>query len=161
MKNFIKTLIVLLAGIAMAFGATAFAGINDDPRDLDTFRVTNQSGLNGSANGWSRSTSVGDNDLLSFSIYYHVTSGTGNNVTFSMENINGRTYQAGQTVTVDGRVDTSNVGSAAGTSNVTFTDDVELQLINVSWQPNQCTSVTCEQQFPGSAGNQDFQTKEV
>lgn len=153
MKTLFKTLIIAATAIFMATASLASAAtINDASNDLYVFRTTNVTGTNGSANGWSRNTTIGDKDLLSFAIYYHVTSGTANDVTFKMENLNGKTFSAGETETVSGMVTTSNAGQSSGTSNVTFTDNVELKLYNVSWQPNQCTSVTCEQSFPGSAG---------
>lgn len=154
MKNLLKGFIVAVAGVSMTFASLAHAAsINDDPQDFYVFETTNRSGTNGAANNWSRSTSIGDNDLLSFAIYYHVTSGTADDVTFKMEDLHGRSFDAGDTESVTGGVYTSNAGNSTGSSNVTFTDDVELRLYNVSWQPNQCTSVTCERSFPGSAAD--------
>ena len=152
MKTFIKTLIVSFAAVAMTFGSVALAaGLNDDPLDHYVFEATNKSGTNGAANNWSRTVTAGDNDLISFAIYYHATAGSINDVTFKMEDLRGREFAAGSQETVNGQVSASNAGTSAGTSKIMFTDDVTLRLYNVSWQPNQCTSVTCERPFSGSA----------
>ncbi len=149
--NFIKNIFKALAAISIvATASTAFAGsVNENSGNFPTFMTTDRSLSNSS---WSRSTSISAGELLSFRMHYYLQEGDStSNMRFSMENLNNRTFSAGDSENVSGTVSASGLDSDSGSVTVNFADDVRLNLYNVSWQQVGCTSVGCETPLPNSA----------
>jgi len=148
MKNLFKQITALVA--VFAFATTAFAAsVNNHSKDLPTLRTTTEQFSNG---GWSGSTSVDANDVVSFAIYYHVTEGTASNLKVKLENLTGRTFKKGNNETVSASVFGSNVNTSNGAVNLKFNDNVKLNFYGTSWQANQCTKLACETPLKNGQG---------
>jgi uncharacterized repeat protein (TIGR01451 family) len=151
--NFIKNIFKAIAVLALAFAATsAFAGsVNENAGNFPTFMTTDQTLSNST---WRSSVSISPGELLSFRMHYYLQEGDStSNMRFSMENLNNKTFNAGDSEKVSGTVSASGLSSASGSVTVNFTDDVKLNLYNVSWQKVGCTSVGCETPLVDSASN--------
>lgn len=147
--NFITNIFKAFAVLALAFTATsAFAqSVNDNAGNFPTFQVTDKSLSNSS---WSSSTSISPGELLSFRLHYYLNEGfSTSDMRFSMDDLNGKTYNAGSR-SVFGRVTANGLSSSSGNVNVNFTQKVKLNLYNVSWQIVPCASVGCQEQLPDS-----------
>ncbi|MFW0871410.1 MAG: hypothetical protein ACKKL4_03080 [Patescibacteria group bacterium] len=145
MKTLLKTIALLatftVAGIAM--GAT--------PNDSSSFNTLYVSDVALSNNSWSSSVNLSKDELLSFELHYYLKEGvSAQDMKFSLENLNGRTYKAGESETVTGKITASNLSPAYGSVQVHFTDNVRLDLYNVSWQKYPCSSVGCEESLVDS-----------
>ena len=53
---------------------------------------------------------------------------------FLLDNINNKTYNKGDIITVKGRISADNLSASNGSVTVKFDEKVKLQLYNVSWQ---------------------------
>ena len=126
-KLFKKLFISLMAFTALA--GVVFAGtnsngtINDETWLVRTLSVTNKSLSNSS---WSTSTDIDSSKLLSFDLHYFLNSGSASNVKFFIDNLDGRTFNAGDTITVNGRVTASDRTARSGSVTVHFTEKVKL-----------------------------------
>ncbi len=139
-----KTLLKQITGaIAIfAFAATAFAATPNDSSSFNTMYVTDKALSN---NNWTNAVTISEGELLSFELHYYLAEGvSATDMRFSMENLNQKTFSAGHTETVTGKITASNLSQANGSTQVTFADNVKLDLYNVSWQKYPCKSVGCE-----------------
>jgi len=150
MKTFIKTVISICAVLSLAVAASAYAGSTNESSSWATVLVTDK-GL--SSTTWSPSTTVSPGEALHVQLHYYLNPGdSAQDMRFAVENLAGKTFEAGQTETVTGSVKADNLSTSNGSASVTFTDKVRLDLYNVSWQKGPCTSVGCESSLVESAG---------
>jgi|GEM_PF-2154631 len=150
MKTFIKSLIVAIASVGMAFGSVAIAAeLNGFSNDLDVLHVTTTRSSNAS---WSKNATVRPNDIVSFNIYYHVTSqDDANDVRTKITNLTNGTYTGSRSVT--GQVTASNASSVSGSVNLNMPEEVSFTLHKVMWQPNKCKVLSCARQVLNAPSN--------
>ena len=148
--NFIKNIFKILGIVAMTFTAvtTSAQSVNDNAGNFPTFQVTDRSLSNSS---WSSSTNISPGELLSFRLHYFLNEGfSTSDMRFFMDDLNNRIYEENSSINVDGRVTATGLSSRSGSTRVTFTDRVRLNLYNVSWQIVPCASVGCQESLPDS-----------
>ncbi len=147
MKSIIKSLIVLAAGASMAFASIASAAaFNGFANDLDVLHVTTTRASNSS---WAKTATVNDGDIVSFNIYYHVTSqDAANDVKARITNLTSGTVNGSKTVT--GTMSAANAASVSGSVSINTSEEMEFTLYKVMWQPNKCNVASCAQQVLNS-----------
>ncbi len=136
--------------LAMAFAGTAVAaGVNDG--DIKTLKVTDATLSN---NDWGTAVNVHAGDQVSFQLHYYLEEGVSTpNMKFFLENLHGRTFNAGASETVSGQITATGLSSDSDTALMNFADSVRFDLYNVSWQVYPCTSVGCEESLPDDYRN--------
>jgi len=150
--NFISKITTSFA--ALAFATTAMAGsinqvLSDGSSQPDlTVTTGSMAYVTGS------SATVYEGDKVAFNIAYNLNEGpAATNLRAYIENLNGQTFEAGDSEVVTGRITSSNYSSSNGSVTLNFADTVRLSLYNVSWQKQTCSSVGCETPLLGSASD--------
>ena len=145
MKFVFKNLAILAT---LAIASFASAATPNDSSSFDTLYVTDAAL---SSTDWSDSVTISEGELLSFELHYYLEEGvSAQDMRFSLENLQGRTYEAGESETVTGKIMADNLSTAHGSVRVNFADNVRLDLYNVSWQKYPCSSVGCEENLVDS-----------
>ncbi len=151
MKKILKRIIASFAMVSLMLASVAYAAGTNESTSIPTIQVTDRSL---SSTSWSESVSISGGEQLSVQLHYYLVSGdSATDMRFSLENLNGRTFNAGATEVVSGSVKADNLSTSSGSASVTFTEKVRLDLYNVSWQKGGCSSVGCETALVDTAGN--------
>lgn len=109
--------------------------------DVPTLSVSNK-GL--SSKRWYESVQVDSAELLSFDLHYFTSSLPIDNFKAYIDSLDGKVFDAGDTLTVKGKLTADNLDTASGEVEVTFDEKVKLKLYSVSWQKWPCQAVSCE-----------------
>jgi len=145
-QKFNKVMVMTFALAFMVTGFVSAATTNDGK--MSTMYVTDKSLSN---NSWSSSVNVDSSEQLSFELHYYLGEGQhADDMKFSMDNLDDMTYDKGQTLTVNGKITSTNLSTSNGNTKVVFDEKVKLHLYNVSWQKWPCQSVGCEESLPDS-----------
>ena len=137
MKKFIISTLAIVFGLALCAPSVFASGFNNDPRDLATVLVANDT-QNPCTSGygvgcWTPSTNAQPGDTIAVQIYYHNTSGqTAPNVSIGLSPQNSG---ATTTVSFSGRVSVGGVVAASGSGAVYNSSSQTLTFVSgsVKW----------------------------
>ena len=151
----VSAIIVALAFIAgSAFALTT----NEDPSNWPSLSVKTSSSMDFPIEKGSSATVSENTNYLGFNIHYYAWHEGATNMKAKIDNLNGKTFKSGDSLTVRSRSWSDNLSTSNGSVTLHFTDDVKLTLINTSTQRNWCQSLTCQE---GTAPNAVFSGQNV
>ncbi len=142
--------IVLILLFLLQINVVFSASVNDDPSVKRIMEV----GTKELSSDWYDKINVSTKDNLSFNLHYFSDYGNkAENITFFLENLDGRIFEKGQIENIWGKITSTTVDNKSEAVKVTFNEGVKLNLYNVSWQKWPCQSVGCETPLPQPARN--------
>ena len=143
MKNLLKS-IAIIATFAIAGSAMAATWGTDFP----TVEATDKDFSNAN---WQGTVTVNEGDMISFDIFYYVRGSQATNVHAKLENISGKSFKAGESVTVDAFTTGDGLSKRTGSVTLKFADDVTMDFYGTNHQKMQCDSLLCGTDVSGTA----------